>query len=138
MISCKSLMGHFFIKTLKNCLKISLSYMSRLSIINFIRENVIEGLTLVPFNFFLWVYASSNWSTRINRSTHQCKKLTPHFVIQEHIAVSLKLGRKIRDFLLLRFLISFTSSVPRKTGRKIVITQWHRKITAWFIEGSRT
>ena len=44
-------MGHFFIKTLKNCLKISLSYMSRLSIINFIRENVIEGLTLAPFNF---------------------------------------------------------------------------------------
>ena len=138
MISCKSLMGHFFIKTLKNCLKISLSYMSRLSIINFIRENVIEGLTLVPFNFFLWVYASSNWSTRITRSTHQCKKLTPHFVIQEHIAVSLKLGRKIRDFLLLRFLISFTSSVPRKTGRKIVITQWHQKITVWFIVGSRT
>lgn len=35
--------------------------------------------------------------------------------------------------------MSFTSFVPRKTGRKIIVTaQWHRKVTAWFIAGSWT
>ena len=100
--------------------------MSWLSISSFLRENDIGGIKTGTTQLFLWASASSNWSIGISWNTYQCETL-----IKGHLHSVFKLGWMISDWVLLKFWMSLTSSVPRKTGRKIIVTaQWHRKVTA--------